>query len=144
MAKAVLQLDNILFGEQVQSKEEAIRKVGGLLIENGYVNEEYVNKMMDREALTSTYMGNFLAIPHGTEEAKKEVVESGITIMLLEKPIDWDGNEVKLVIGIAGKGDEHLSILSNIAITCSDEETLEQILSADSKETLMNFFQEVE
>ncbi|WP_368503359.1 PTS sugar transporter subunit IIA [Alkalihalophilus sp. As8PL] len=144
MAKAVLQLDNILFGEQVQSKEEAIRKVGGLLIKNGYVNEEYVNKMMDREALTSTYMGNFLAIPHGTEEAKKEVVESGITIMLLDKPIDWDGNEVKLVIGIAGKGDEHLSILSNIAITCSDEETLEQILSADSKETLMNFFQEVE
>ncbi|MDV2684182.1 PTS sugar transporter subunit IIA [Alkalihalophilus lindianensis] len=144
MAKAVLQLDNILFDEQVQSKEEAIRKVGGLLIENGYVNEEYVNKMMDREALTTTYMGNFLAIPHGTEEAKKEVVESGITIMLLDKPIDWDGNEVKLVIGIAGKGDEHLSILSNIAITCSDEETLEQILSADSKETLMNFFQEVE
>ncbi|MDV2886189.1 PTS sugar transporter subunit IIA [Alkalihalophilus pseudofirmus] len=144
MAKAVLQLENILHGENVQSKEGAIQTVGGLLHKNGYVNAEYVNKMMEREELTSTYMGNFLAIPHGTEDAKKEVIESGITIMLLDQPIDWDGNEVKLVIGIAGKGDEHLSILSNIAITCSEEDTLQQILSAGSKEELMSFFNEVE
>ncbi|TMW70066.1 PTS sugar transporter subunit IIA [Alteribacter natronophilus] len=143
MTKAVLQEANIRIGETVASKEEAIRKAGNLLVENGYVNKEYVEKMMEREEVTSTFMGNFLAIPHGTEDAKKEVIESGISIHLLDEPIDWDGNEVKLVIGIAGKGDEHLSILSNIAITCS-EDTLQQILSADSSGELMELFSGVE
>ncbi|PYZ95608.1 PTS mannitol transporter subunit IIA [Alteribacter lacisalsi] len=144
MTKSVLQEANIRIGDTVASKEEAIRKAGNLLVENGYVKEEYVEKMMEREEVTSTFMGNFLAIPHGTEDAKKEVIESGITIHLLEEPVDWDGNEVKLVIGIAGKGDEHLSILSNIAITCSEEDTLQQILSADSSEELMELFSGVE
>ncbi|MFC5711382.1 PTS sugar transporter subunit IIA [Thalassorhabdus alkalitolerans] len=144
MAKQVLTEENIIIGENVSSKEEAIKRVGGLLKDHGYVNDEYVNKMFEREEVTSTYMGNFLAIPHGTEEGKKEVLESGITILLLEEPIEWDGNEVKLVIGIAGKGDEHLNILSNIAITCSEEDTLQEILSATTKEELMNHFGEVQ
>ncbi|WP_100400280.1 PTS sugar transporter subunit IIA [Bacillus sp. FJAT-44742] len=144
MAKQVLTEENIIIGENVSSKEDAIKRVGGLLKDNGYVNDEYVNKMFEREEVTSTYMGNFLAIPHGTEEGKKEVLESGITILLLEEPIEWDGNDVKLVIGIAGKGDEHLNILSNIAITCSEEDTLQEILSATTKEELMNHFGEVQ
>ncbi|WP_054636879.1 PTS sugar transporter subunit IIA [Thalassobacillus sp. C254] len=144
MAKQVLTEENIIIGENVSSKEDAIKRVGGLLKDHGYVNDEYVNKMFEREEVTSTYMGNYLAIPHGTEEGKKEVLESGITILLLEEPIEWDGNEVKLVIGIAGKGDEHLNILSNIAITCSEEDTLQEILSATTKEELMNHFGEVQ
>ncbi|WP_018922604.1 PTS sugar transporter subunit IIA [Salsuginibacillus kocurii] len=143
MASTVLTKENIQLGLETMPKEEAIQKAGEILQSQGYVNEAYVKEMMAREELTSTYMGNYLAIPHGTEDAKKEIKETGISILLFDEPIDWDGEEVRLVIGIAGKGDEHLEILSNIAITCSDESKLEDILNANSADELLNHFTEV-
>ena len=74
-------------------------------------------------------MGNFVAIPHGTDEAKSEVKESGIAIIQVPEGVDFgDGNIVKLIFGIAGKGNEHLDILSNIAIVVSEEENVEEIV----------------
>ena len=78
--------------------------------------------MLEREEMTTTFMGNLVAIPHGTDDAKKEVQNSGIAIIQVPEGVDFgDGNIVKLIIGIAGKGDEHLDILSNIAIVVSEE-----------------------
>lgn len=141
----VLTTENIRLNETINSKEEAVREVGGILLSQGYVEEAYIDTMMEREEITSTYMGNYVAIPHGTEAAKKSVKETGIAIITAPEGVDFgDGNIVKLIIGIAGKGNEHLDILSKIAIVCSEEENIDRILKASSKDEIISIFNEVE
>lgn len=141
---AILSTDNIVLNEKASTKEEAIRITGQLLVDKGYVEEGYVEKMLEREQLTSTYMGNYVAIPHGTEDAKKEIKESGIAIIQVPEGVEFGGgNIVKLLIGIAGKGDEHLDILSKIAIVCSEEENVNKIVNASSKEEVLSIFEGV-
>ncbi|UOR13396.1 PTS sugar transporter subunit IIA [Halobacillus amylolyticus] len=144
MSENILTTSNIALNEQFNSKEEAVRYVGGLLHSQGYVDEAYIGQMLEREEVTSTYMGNFVAIPHGTEDGKKSVKETGITIVTVPEGVDFGGgNIVKLLIGIAGKGDEHLEVLSQIALVCSEEENIEKILQAESKEAILSIFEEV-
>ena len=144
MTLPILSKENILLNEKVDTRENAIKKTGELLVSRGYVEPSYIDRMLEREQLTSTYMGNFVAIPHGTEEGKQAVKESGIAIIQVPEGVEFgEGNLVKLLIGIAGKGDEHLDILSQIAIVCSEEENVEQIVSATSPEEIMALFEGV-
>ncbi|XOQ12677.1 MAG: A component PTS system mannitol-permease II [Shouchella clausii] len=137
---SILKAENIKIGASVASKEEAIKLAGQVLVDQGYVNEQYIDKMFAREELTSTYMGNLLAIPHGTEDAREDVTQSGLSILLLDQEIDWNGNPVQLVIGIAGKGDEHLEILSKIAIACSEEDNVRALLQVKTADDVLDFF----
>jgi PTS system mannitol-specific IIA component len=144
MSKAVLTKANILLNQSVKTKEEAIRLTGSILVQEQYVEASYVEKMMEREKLTSTYMGNYVAIPHGTEDAKQFVKQSGISFVQVPEGVDFgSGNLVKLLIGIAGKNDEHLDILSKIAIVCSEEENIEKLVAAKTAEEIMSIFEEV-
>ncbi|MGJ9384472.1 PTS sugar transporter subunit IIA [Salipaludibacillus sp. CF4.18] len=145
MTKQVLAKENVILNAKVSSKEEAIKKAGQLLVDGGYVDPSYVDKMFEREEITSTYMGNLIAIPHGTEDAKESVLASGISILQIPEAIDFgNGNEVKVVFGIAGKNNEHLEILSQIAILCSEMENVEKIVNAASEDELLALFSEVE
>ena len=126
----VLELDRINLHGAARTRDDAIREVGGMLVASGNVTQAYADAMFDREATVSTYMGNSLAIPHGTNEAKDGILHSGLAIVRYDSPIDWDGNEVRFAIGIAGKGDDHLGILSGIAIAFSDEATVEKLGAA--------------
>ncbi|MCY7949576.1 PTS sugar transporter subunit IIA [Bacillus inaquosorum] len=140
----VLAKENIKLNQTVSSKEDAIKLAGQTLIDNGYVTEDYIGKMFEREETSSTFMGNFIAIPHGTEEAKREVLHSGISIIQIPDGVEYgEGNTAKVVFGIAGKNNEHLDILSNIAIICSEEENIERLISAKSEEDLIAIFNEV-
>ncbi|KGA97545.1 PTS mannitol transporter subunit IIA [Alkalihalobacillus alcalophilus ATCC 27647 = CGMCC 1.3604] len=141
--KQILAKENIQFNGQAKTKEEAIKEVGAILTEKGYVNPTYVDKMLEREELTSTFMGNMLAIPHGTDDAKKEVIASGLAVQIYKEPINWNGEKVRLVIGIAGVGDEHLEILSQIAIVCSEEENVKKIVEAREPSEVLALFEEV-
>jgi mannitol PTS system EIIA component len=144
MALPILAADNILLSQQLETKEEAIRLAGQILVDKGYVEVAYIEKMLEREEMTSTFMGNFVAIPHGTDDAKKEVKESGITIIQVPDGVDFgDGNIVKLIFGIAGKGNDHIDILSNIAITVSEVENVEKIVNATSPKDVLSFFEGV-
>jgi len=128
----VLDLDRIKLAGDATTRDDAIREVGKLLVDAGAVTQAYADAMFDREESVSTYMGNFLAIPHGTNEAKDGIVSSALAIIRYDEPIDWDGNPVRFVVGIAGKGDDHLGILSGIAIAFSDEATVEKLQAASS------------
>ncbi|MGK9268419.1 PTS sugar transporter subunit IIA [Bacillus inaquosorum] len=140
----VLAKENIKLNQTVSSKEEAIKLAGQTLIDNGYVTEDYIGKMFEREETSSTFMGNFIAIPHGTEEAKREVLHSGISIIQIPDGVEYgEGNTAKVVFGIAGKNNEHLDILSNIAIICSEEKNIERLISAKREEDLIAIFNEV-
>lgn len=140
----ILSLENIQLNQVIGTKEEAIRLAGQILVDRGYVQWAYIEKMLEREEMTSTYMGNFVAIPHGTDEAKTEVLESGIVIIQAPGGIDFgDGNIVKLIFGLAGKGEEHLDILSDIAIVVSEIENVNKIVLATSKREVLAFFKDV-
>lgn len=144
MSKSILTKENIQLNATVGTKEEAIRLTGSMLVEKGYVDASYIEKMLEREELTSTYMGNYVAIPHGTEDSKEFVKDSGIAIIQVPQGVDFGGgNMVKLLIGIAGKNNEHLDILSNIAIVCSEEENIEKLVQATSAEEILSIFEGV-
>lgn len=119
--KELLYRENIRVNCSPATKENVIRQVGQMLVDTGYVDQPYVEAMLERETSFSTFMGNGLALPHGVEAAKKDIKASGIAVMTFPEGIGWGGSQVKVVIGIAGVGEEHLQILSVIADKMLDE-----------------------
>ncbi|MCK1992030.1 PTS mannitol transporter subunit IICBA [Peribacillus muralis] len=134
----LLREENVFLNQQFANKEEAIRFAGRALVDAGYVRESYIEAMIARDELTSTYMGNDVAIPHGTEEAKKDVLKSGFTVLQIPDGVDFDGQKARLIFGIAGKDGTHLEILSGIAVTCSEMENIEKMVKATSTRELMD------
>ncbi|ETP70435.1 PTS mannitol transporter subunit IICBA [Planococcus glaciei] len=129
--------ENIFIGQDFRSKEEAIRFAGEALVNAGYVEESYVDEMMKREEITTTYMGNNVAIPHGTEEAKKSVIKSGFTVVQVPNGVDFNGESAKLIFGIAGKDGTHLDILSGIAVICAEQDNVDQLAEAKSAKEIL-------
>ena len=138
--KAVLMKEGIRTGLPSVSKEEAIRAAGELLNKLGFVNENYIDAMLEREKLVSTYMGMGVAIPHGTSTAKGTVKKSGIVVMQYPEGVDFGDEKAYLVIGIAGVGDEHLEILGRIVESLEDEELLEKLKKEADVDTIMKTF----
>lgn len=138
---SILNESNILLNQTIESKEEAIKAAGKLLVQGGYVDEEYVPSMLEREKTVSTYMGNFIAIPHGTDESKSAIKKSGISIVQIPNGVDFSNDEeeklVTVVFGIAGVGDEHLDILSQIAVYCSEIDNVVKLADANSKSEIV-------
>ena len=124
----------------VLNKETAIRAAGQLLCDLGFANEDYIQAMVDRENMVSTYMGMGVAIPHGTSNAKETVKKSGIVVMQYPEGVDFGDEKAYLVIGIAGVGDEHLEILGNIVASLEDEELLETLKKNADVDTIMKTF----
>lgn len=131
---SLLDKKNIILNCKAKSKEEVIKNVGQLLVDSGYVNQSYVDAMLEREKTFATYMGNGIALPHGVESAKQGILSSGIAVMIFPEGTDWAGETAKIVIGIAGKGEEHLEILGNIACKLGEEEAVEAMLSMNVDE----------
>ncbi len=123
-----------------RTRDEAIREAGELLLKNGKVQPEYVESMFDRELSVSTYMGNHLAIPHGTYEAAKYINGSALAIIRYDEPIEWDGEPVNVVVGIAGKDDSHLVALGRLAEIFSETETVDKLLKAKELDEFAAFF----
>lgn len=131
----ILKIENIRTGLAPESKEEAIRRVGQILYDSGYVDISYIDAMIERENLTTTYMGMGLAIPHGTSEAKAAVIKSGIAVLQYPEGVEFGDEKAHLIIGIAGVGDSHLEILAKVSEALEDEEVLDRLSkSADASE----------
>ena len=139
----ILEPANVVARGSATTKEEAIREAGSLLVKAGSVREDYIDSMLERENSVSTYMGNFLAIPHGTNEAKDSILRSALSLVRYDHPIDWGGEQVKFAVGIAGLNNEHLEILSKIAIVFSDEDEVQKLIEAGSAEEIYSLLEEV-
>lgn len=140
--ETVLKRINIKTGLAPVSKEEAIKMAGDLLVKSGYVGPEYVDGMLAREKQVSTYMGRGIAIPHGENAVKDSVKASGLVVLQFPEGVDFGTEKAHLVIGIAGKGDEHLAILANIAIALDEytDDQLKEIFATKDKELLYKMF----
>lgn len=137
---SILNKNNIVLGLESVSKEEAIKRVGEILAKEGYVKEEYIQAMLEREEIVSTYIGMGVAIPHGVGEAKKEVKKSGIAVLQYPNGIKFGDEVAYLVVGIAGVGDEHLTILSNIAMSLEDEGLVEKLRNTYDVNDILKVF----
>jgi PTS system mannitol-specific IIA component len=143
MTQSILEPSNVVAAGAATPPDEANREAGALLVAAGAVKQEYVDSMFERERSVSTYMGNFLAIPHGTNDAKESIVRSALSLVRYAEPIDWDGQPVKFAVGIAGLNNEHLEILSKIAIVFSDEDEVQKLIDAGSQDEIFALLEEV-
>ena len=138
MNKLILNEGNILLNVAAEGKYEAIERTGRLLADNGYVAPEYIDGMKKREDEVTTYIGNGISIPHGTSQYIEYIKKSGIVVVQYPDGVDFgDGNVAYILIGIAGKNDEHLEILSAIALVCQDEQNVSKLRHAATKKEII-------
>lgn len=140
----VLDEKNIRLNVKLDAKEDAIKAAGAVLVENGYVQPEYVNDMLAREEVACTYIGNHVGIPHGISKSEERIKESGISLLQIPEGVDYDGEIAYVVIGIAGKNDEHIEMLGKMAVTCSDAANIEKIRYATSAAEILDVFENAE
>jgi PTS system mannitol-specific IIA component len=125
---------SIVFAARVVDRDEAVRRSGALLVAAGCVDEDYVDQMLDRERAVSTFVGDGIAMPHGTLTAKNDVITEGLSLLLLASPIDWGGSDVTTVIGIAAHGRRYITLLSQLATVLLDEGRAASLRSASTAE----------
>ncbi len=131
-SSGVLRMENIFLNLDSVSRDDAIRLAGDYLNKAGFVKEGYTEAMLRREKTLSTYIGNKVAIPHGEAGSEDLILKSGIVILQFKDGVDFDGERANLVIGIAGKDGEHLSILSKLAGILEDEDNVRKLIETDS------------
>lgn len=123
-----------------KTKADAIDEAGALLVAAGAVDPAYVPAMHEREKSVSTYMGNGLAIPHGVNEAGRHIKRSAICFIRYPDGIEWDGQQAKFVIGIAGANGEHMQLLGRIAEVFIDDDAVAALEEATSAEEVLAAF----
>ncbi|MFJ3455635.1 fused PTS fructose transporter subunit IIA/HPr protein [Scandinavium goeteborgense] len=124
-------------GQQAGNKEEAIRQVASALVSAGNVAEGYVDGMLAREQQTSTFLGNGIAIPHGTTDTRDQVLKTGVQVYQFPQGVTWgEGQTAYVAIGIAASSDEHLGLLRQLTHVLSDDDVAEQLKTATTAEEL--------
>ena len=143
MSAQVLSEESIVLGGSATTRDEAITEAGRLLVAAGAVPDSYVDAMHERETSVSTFMGNGLAIPHGTNRAKPSIVRTAISFVRYDEPVDWNGSPAEFVVGIAGAGDDHLSVLSSLAGIFTDDAAIERLRAASAPSEVLAALGEV-
>jgi mannitol/fructose-specific phosphotransferase system IIA component len=111
----VLPKEGIRLALTATDKWDAIRQSGALLRELGAVEDGYPETMLERERSVSTFIGEGVSIPHGTDESRALVRRTTLGVLQFPAGVDWDGQRVTICVAIAAKGDEHVTVLSALA-----------------------------
>lgn len=139
---SILSREKVKLNVKVSDKTEAIRLAGQLLVDAGHVPQTYVDKMIEREDVSSTYLGGGLAMPHGTNDSKELIHSTGMSVLIVPDGVDFDGETAYLIIGLAALGEEHLEVLSSVAVIVSEDEDMQRILQASSEEQVIEIFEQ--
>lgn len=132
-----LTVQDIHPGQRAANKEEAIRQIASALVEAGNVAEGYVEGMLAREGQTSTFLGNGIAIPHGTTDTRDKVLKTGVQVFQFPQGVAWgEGQTAYVAIGIAASSDEHLGLLRQLTHVLSDDDVAGQLQTAATAEEL--------
>jgi len=125
---------SINFSAVAEDRDDAIRQAGEALIASGAVDASYIDAMLERENSVSTFMGEGVAIPHGTLAGAVSVKANSIVLLRFPQGVDWDGNDVRMVFGIAAKGNGHIALLSQLATVLLDPSQAEALRKASTTE----------
>ena len=125
----ILTKETVQLRAQAADKVDAIKQSGELLVKAGYVPRSYVDGMLAREQVLTTYLGNGIAIPHGQLQDLKIVYCTGVSVLQLPEGVQWEpGERAYLVIGLAATSDEHVGVLSNLLQVLQDPETTKELV----------------
>lgn len=132
---------NVFLGQHAANKEEAIRFAGEQLVKGGYVEPEYVEAMLEREKLTPTYLGESIAVPHGTVEAKDRVLKTGVVFCQYPQGVRFGEEEddiARLVIGIAARNNEHIQVITSLTNALDDDSVIERLADTTSVQEVLD------
>ncbi|MFM2480616.1 fused PTS fructose transporter subunit IIA/HPr protein [Celerinatantimonas sp. YJH-8] len=130
---------HITLGAEASDKVAAIRLVASKLVDAQFVKSGYIDGMLAREQQSSTFLGNGIAIPHGTTDTRDQVEQTGLQLVQFPQGVDWgDGNTVYLAIGIAAKSDEHLTILRQLTHVLDQDGLIEQLQSIQNPQQIVD------
>ena len=130
----LLPASSITLASSATTRDDAIREAGALLVSAGAVDPDYIDQMLERERVVSTFVGEGIAMPHGTLTAKSDVRNEGLAVLLLTNPVDWAGQPVTLVIGIAAHGRRYITLLSQLATVLLDDGRARSLRDATTPE----------
>ncbi|QGU85741.1 PTS mannitol transporter subunit IICBA [Erwinia sorbitola] len=132
---------NVFLGNHATNKEQAIRFAGEQLVKGGYVEPEYVAAMLEREKLTPTYLGESIAVPHGTVEAKDRVLKTGVVFCQYPDGVHF-GEEpddiARLVIGIAARNNEHIQVITSLTNALDDDSVIARLATTTSVQEVLD------
>jgi mannitol/fructose-specific phosphotransferase system IIA component len=140
----MLKEENIVLNLASEGCEDVIRRCGRLLVDGGYAAERYIEGMLLRDSSFSCAIGNGIAIPHGEVAYKPDILATGFVVLTYPDGVDWHGQLVRLVIGIAARGEEHLDIIGNIVDYFDTEEDVSRFLTLTDKREIRAVFQGTE
>lgn len=127
---ALLERRGVRLQEQAGDRIAAIRRCGEVLVEIGAVTPDYVTAMLQREQSVSTYVGEGVAIPHGTLASKEAVRRDALAVLRFPDPVDWDGFPVTVCVAIAARGDGHVELLAALAQILLDPDSARALREA--------------
>jgi PTS system mannitol-specific IIA component len=134
---AILSPDGIRLDQKATDVEDAVRQTGEALVELGAVEPAYVDSMLQRERDIGTYIGEGVAIPHGTNEGRQYVRGTKLVYLQFPEGINWNGNHATVAIGIASQSDEHVGILATLAQILMDPVRAERLRDAEDPDTVL-------
>lgn len=137
----LLDLSAIDLDARADSKEDAVRACGEALVRVGAVQPSYVDAMLERERTISTYVGEGVAIPHGTLAGKDAVLRDALCYLRFAEPVDWDGDPVSVCVGIAAAGDGHVDVLAQLAQVLMDPDQAQKLRNATRPEEVLQVLQ---
>ncbi|SQF95555.1 phosphoenolpyruvate-protein phosphotransferase [Paucimonas lemoignei] len=137
-----LTLEQISMGQTAVDKSAALQLIADHLVADGLVADGYLTGLQNREKQGSTFLGQGIAIPHGTPETRDQVFTTGVRLVQFPDGVDWgDGQMVYLAIGIAAKSDEHLRLLQLLTRALGEDDIGQALRTADSPEALLKLLQ---
>ncbi|GII28002.1 PTS sugar transporter subunit IIA [Planotetraspora mira] len=131
----------VRLNEEADGRDDAIRRCGEVLVEVGAVEASYIDAMLERERSISTYVGEGVAIPHGTLVAKDAVHHDAICVLRFPGGVDWDGEQVAVCVGIAARGDGHIRLLSELAQILLEPEQAQALREATEVSDVIRLLQ---
>lgn len=129
--------ESIRLGQSATDKDDAIRQCGALLVELGAASQEYADALFDRELQVSTFLGEGVAIPHGTNESRVHIKKTALGFIQYPEGVDWNGNTVNICIPIASNSDDHVGILGALATVLMEPEQAERLRNASSVDEVL-------
>jgi mannitol/fructose-specific phosphotransferase system IIA component len=139
----VLPKEGIRLGLRAADKWDAIRQCGAVLTELGAVEDGYPDTMLEREKSVSTFIGEGVAIPHGTDASRALVRRTTLGVLQFPGGVDWDGQTVSICVAIAAKGDEHVTVLSALAQILMDPAQAEQLRTSASVDAVYDLLESI-
>jgi phosphoenolpyruvate-protein phosphotransferase len=132
--------EQILLNAEVATKDGVLKLIAGELSSLGLVSGDYLPALIGREEKVSTYLVNGVSIPHGVNEAKEQVVRTGVFIVQVPGGVVWNdkGDVARLIVGIAAKGKDHMNLLTRLTNVVMDVALAEKLATTTDKIHILN------